>query len=114
MPTIFAHAVSAIALACNYKRAERPTRFWILAIVCAILPDVDVIGLKYGNIQYGDLFGHRGFSHSLLFAFIVSLFVVLLAFRLVLAGRNQDPSLLGQAMIPSRQSDKYQNTKSFL
>ena len=81
MPTIFAHAVSAMALACNYKRAERPTRFWVLAIVCAILPDVDVIGLKYGNIQYGDLFGHRGFSHSLLFAFIVSLFVVLSAFR---------------------------------
>ncbi len=81
MPTIFAHAVSAVALASHYKRAERPTRFWILAIVCAILPDVDVIGLKYGNIQYGDLFGHRGFSHSLLFAFIVSLFVVLSAFR---------------------------------
>jgi len=81
MPTIFAHAVSAVALASHYKRAERPTRFWILAIVCAILPDVDVIGLKYGNIQYGDLFGHRGFSHSLLFALIVSLFVVLSAFR---------------------------------
>jgi len=81
MPTIFAHAVSAVALASHYKRSERPTRLWVLAIVCAILPDVDVIGLKYGNIQYGDLFGHRGFSHSLLFAFIVSLFVVLSAFR---------------------------------
>jgi len=80
MPTIFAHAVSAIALACNYKRAERPTRFWILAIVCSILPDVDVIGFVFG-IKYGDLFGHRGFSHSLLFAIIVSLFVVLSAFR---------------------------------
>jgi len=80
MPTIFAHAVSAIALACNYKRAERPTRFWVLAIVCAILPDVDVIGFVFG-IKYGDLLGHRGFSHSLLFAFIVSLFVVLSSFR---------------------------------
>ncbi len=61
MPTIFAHAVSAVALASHYKRAERPTRFWILAIVCSILPDVDVIGLKFGLIKYGDLFGHRGF-----------------------------------------------------
>ncbi len=82
MPTIFAHAVSAVALASHYKRAERPTRFWILATVCAILPDVDVIGFVFG-IKYGDLFGHRGFSHSLLFAIIVSLFVVLSAFRLI-------------------------------
>ena len=81
MPTIFAHAISAVALGSHYRWSERPTRFWVLAIVCAILPDVDVIGFKYGNIEYGDLFGHRGFSHSLLFAFIVSLFVVLSAFR---------------------------------
>ncbi len=81
MPTIFTHAVSAVALASHYKRSERPTRFWILAIVCSILPDVDVIGLKFGLIKYGDLFGHRGFSHSLLFAFIVSLLVVLSSFR---------------------------------
>jgi len=81
MPTIFAHAVSAVALASHSKRSERPTRFWILAIVCSILPDVDVIGFKYGSIEYGALFGHRGFTHSLLFAFIVSLFVVLSAFR---------------------------------
>jgi len=81
MPTIFAHAVSAVALASHYKRSERPSRFWILAIVCSILPDIDVIGLKFGIIKYGDLFGHRGFSHSLLFAFIVGLLVVLSAFR---------------------------------
>ena len=72
--------VPAVALASHYKRAKRPSRFWILAIVCSVLPDIDVLGFNFG-IRYGDLFGHRGFSHSLLFAFIVGLLVVLSAFR---------------------------------
>ena len=80
MPTIFAHAVSSVALGSHYKTSERPPRFWILAIVCSILPDIDVLGFNFG-IRYGDLFGHRGFSHSLLFAFIVGLLIVLSAFR---------------------------------
>lgn len=80
MPTIFAHAVSAVALGSHYKTSERPSRFWVLAIVCSILPDIDVLGFNFG-IRYGDLFGHRGFSHSLLFAFIVGLLIVLSAFR---------------------------------
>lgn len=80
MPTIFAHAVSAVALGSHYKRSERPPRFWILAIVCSVLPDIDVLGFNFG-IRYGDLFGHRGISHSLLFALFVGLLVVLSAFR---------------------------------
>ena len=43
---------------------------WIAA-VCAMLPDADVIGLSAG-IPYGDLFGHRGFTHSLFFAGLVA------------------------------------------
>jgi len=80
MPTIFAHAVSAVALGSHYKRSERPSRFWVLAIVCSVLPDIDVLGFNFG-IRYGDLFGHRGFSHSLLFALFVGLLIVLSTFR---------------------------------
>ena len=32
-----------------------------------MLPDVDVIGFAFG-IRYGDMLGHRGLSHSFLFA----------------------------------------------
>jgi len=39
-----------------------------------MLPDADVIGLSVG-IPYGDLFGHRGFTHSLFFAGLVALAV---------------------------------------
>ena len=40
-----------------------------------MLPDVDVIGLRYG-VRYGDLLGHRGLTHSLLFACLVALVAV--------------------------------------
>jgi len=42
-----------------------------------MLPDVDVLGLSLG-IPYGDLFGHRGFTHSLFFAGLVALGVTTL------------------------------------
>ena len=47
-----------------------------LAIGSAILPDLDILAFKFG-ISYSHPFGHRGFTHSILFAVIWS---VLLAF----------------------------------
>jgi inner membrane protein len=34
-------------------------------------PDIDVIGFRFG-IRYGDFWGHRGFTHSLVFAAILA------------------------------------------
>ena len=48
----------------------------ILAIVSAILPDIDVI--TFGYIPYESVFGHRGFTHSIVFAVIWSLGLTLL------------------------------------
>ena len=45
-----------------------------------MFPDIDVVGFRYG-ISYGDFWGHRGFTHSLLFAVLLSGCVVLAAFR---------------------------------
>lgn len=36
-------------------------------MVCSALPDIDVIGFGFG-VRYGDLWGHRGMTHSILFA----------------------------------------------
>src|SRR5688572_18813786 len=46
----------------------------------ALLPDADVIGLKLG-LSDDTLFGHRGYSHSLLFAVTVSVLAWLIARR---------------------------------
>ena len=69
MPTIFSHALVAGAASRWWKR-QRPAEFWTWAIVCAMLPDVDVIGFSFG-IRYEDMFGHRGFTHSLFFSAVV-------------------------------------------
>jgi inner membrane protein len=57
-----------------------PWRFWALSMTCALLPDADVIGFAVGLHPSG-IWGHRGLSHSLGFACVLSLCVVSLAFR---------------------------------
>ena len=79
MPTIITHSIFAVSLAHVFKQSQLPMRFWLLAIICTILPDIDVAGFQLG-IQYGDFWGHRGFTHSLSFALLLSLIVVRLGF----------------------------------
>ena len=67
MPTIFSHAVFSSALGAAYAARPMPARFWIWAALCSVLPDLDVIGLWFG-IPYRSTWGHRGITHSLLFA----------------------------------------------
>jgi inner membrane protein len=65
MPTILSHAIVAAAAAQWWRRV--PARFWFWTVVCPMLPDIDVVGFAFG-IRYDDMFGHRGFTHSLFFA----------------------------------------------
>src|SRR2546430_16362124 len=67
MPSIFSHAIVAVTLGKFYPARKVPARFWVLAAICAGLPDIDVIGFAFG-IPYGAMLGHRGLTHSLLFA----------------------------------------------
>src|SRR5271168_349052 len=71
MPTILTHAIFGAALG---ESAPSPLRhsggFWCAAVVCSMLPDLDVIGFRFG-VHYGDLWGHRGITHSLLFAAVI-------------------------------------------
>lgn len=80
MPTIFTHAVAAVALGKTYAGEKMPARFWVLSIFCAVLPDADVLSFSFG-LSSRSQFGHRGFSHSLVFALLLALLVVWLAFR---------------------------------
>lgn len=93
MPSVFSHAVAAVALGRSYTSAQLPRRFWVLAALCAAAPDMDVMGKRFG-IEYTEMLGHRGFTHSLCFALILSLLVVLLAFRKPLAGLSKFRLLL--------------------
>ncbi|HZB46414.1 MAG TPA: metal-dependent hydrolase [Pyrinomonadaceae bacterium] len=88
MATIFSHAAAAVALGKVYEGGRTRPRFWWLAAACSIIPDFDTFGLIFG-IRYGDTLGHRGFTHSLLFALLAGLLVASAYFRDVprLSGR---------------------------
>ncbi len=80
MASAFTHAFIAIPLGKTFFEKELPPRFWFLAVLCSVLPDVDVFSF-YFRSGYGGLFWHRGFTHSLLFAFLLSSAVVWLGFQ---------------------------------
>ena len=80
MASVFTHAFVAVAMGKVYAGGRMPVRFWVLSAACAVLPDADVVGFAFG-VKYGDTFGHRGFSHSLVFAALVAFAVVAVFFR---------------------------------
>lgn len=71
MASAFSHAFLALALGKvpRHPLFTRPVLF--LGMACSIIPDLDVIGFSFW-IQYGDLWGHRGMTHSLFFASLLS------------------------------------------
>jgi inner membrane protein len=73
------HAVAALGIgACFYQR-DIPKRVWFIGAACSVIPDLDVIGFRFG-IRYGDFWGHRGFTHSLIFAALLASVLVGMAF----------------------------------
>ncbi len=75
MSTFVAHALSAYAMTrVGPAPLARLRAVSLAAMVCACIPDLDVVAFAFG-IPYGDLFGHRGFSHSLLFAALLGALV---------------------------------------
>ena len=79
MASGFGHAIAALGIGRGMLFREK-LMFWILGMVCGILPDMDFIGYKLG-IEYGSVFGHRGFTHSILFAFMTGILVMMLFYR---------------------------------
>jgi len=72
MPTILTHPAVPLALGLGLGSKTIPKRLLVAGIVASILPDLDVLAFRFG-VSYLSEFGHRGFSHSLLFAALVAL-----------------------------------------
>ena len=77
MPTILSHAAVPLAGALILGRSRLSLPVIVTGIVLAMLPDADVIGFGFG-IHYADAWGHRGASHSLVFAAAAALFATAL------------------------------------
>ena len=71
------HVAVGLAAARAYGVGEpdedRDTRIKRMVVfgVLSLLPDADVVGFRFG-IPYGSPFGHRGFTHSMVVALVVS------------------------------------------
>jgi inner membrane protein len=79
MPSIITHAAVPLALWCAADRGRIPPRLLAAGVIAAMLPDADVLAFAL-HIPYADAFGHRGASHSLLFAFVLAALAAALAF----------------------------------
>ncbi len=80
MASLLSHAVAALGVGACFYKPGIPKRVWVIDVACSVIPDFDVIGFRFG-IRYGDFWGHRGFTHSLVFATILASAIVLLVFR---------------------------------
>lgn len=74
MPTILTHPAVPIALALGFGSGIVSKRLLGAGVVVSVLPDLDIIAFRLG-VPYAADFGHRGFSHSVLFAFFVAIIV---------------------------------------
>ena len=72
MPTIISHMAVPLAIGLALGKEVVPRRLMLIGMLASVLPDLDVIAFKLG-IGYGTAFGHRGFSHSILFALLIAL-----------------------------------------
>jgi inner membrane protein len=80
MASIFGHAFAAIALGKTFSKQQQTWKLFLLAILCAVIPDADVIGFHF-DIAYGSFWGHRGFSHSFIFALFFGIFITFICYE---------------------------------
>ena len=74
MATIITHPVIPLALGMGQKII--PMRAILAGVFLSVAPDLDVISFRLG-IPYSHMLGHRGLSHSLIFAVFLACILTL-------------------------------------
>lgn len=77
MATDYTHAVIGLGLARMYATRPMSWAYWGLAALLPIIPDIDV----FSTAAYGDPLGHRGITHSLVFALVLGTLTAGATFR---------------------------------
>lgn len=80
MASAFAHALTGFTIGKLSSGKKMPVRFWLLALIVPIIPDIDSISRSLG-ISHDHLLSHRGVTHSVLFAFVLALLIVEIFFN---------------------------------
>jgi inner membrane protein len=90
LASLFSHAVAAVGISACFYRPGTPKRVWVTGALCSVIPDLDFIGFRFG-IHYGDSWGHRGFTHSLVFAALLATAALAIGFWRKTAGLGRFP-----------------------
>jgi inner membrane protein len=80
MCTIITHPAVPIALSALLPQETASSSLLIAAALCSVIPDLDVVGFQFG-IKYGDMLGHRGFTHSIFFAALLAALITFVFFQ---------------------------------
>ena len=78
MASAFTHAIAGLAIGTAFPTGDRKSRLFVLGAIGAVMPDLDTIGF-WAGVPYDSVMGHRGFTHSLVFAALFAS-VAMLAF----------------------------------
>lgn len=81
MPSIITHTAVPLALGLGLGSRLVSRRLLLAGVAASMVPDLDVIGFKLG-VAYADSIGHRGITHSLVFAVILGVVAMLFSRRL--------------------------------
>lgn len=79
MPTIYTHAIVGVGSAAAVFPRRTSWLFWTLAGFLPIIPDFDA----FSTAAYGTTFGHRGFTHSFVFALAIGVLAAGLTFKYI-------------------------------
>lgn len=80
MPSVITHSVVGGFFGFLCQSCDRTWRFWLLSILCPVLPDADMIMFKF-DVPYHHILGHRGLSHSFTLAFLLALLITITVYR---------------------------------
>ncbi len=80
MASILSHPAIPLALGCVLGPRRLPPRYWVLGAIASIAPDADVVSFVL-RIPYASPFGHRGATHSIVFALAIAAIFTLCEWR---------------------------------
>jgi inner membrane protein len=77
MPTIYSHGIVGLGAAGVAFPGRRSWLFWFLAGFLPMIPDFD----SFSTAPFESTYGHRGFTHSFVFALAIGLLAAGLTFK---------------------------------
>lgn len=80
MCSVLTHPVVPLALFTVFPQEALSPMVLLVGAACSVVPDLDVIGRKFG-IRSNHMLGHRGLTHSIAFAAVLGAILTYTLFR---------------------------------